>query len=83
MDSIQYKDSLMLLEACVTAYLFYKDFMSNNETFMIATIIYSLQGFHIHYEMYTMIRKLEFLLSLFSYFTWFFYLFKRRLWETI
>jgi len=55
-------------------YLFYKDFMSNNKTFMITTIIYSLQGFHIHYEMYTMIRRLEILLSLllFSYFTGFF-----------
>jgi hypothetical protein len=41
---------------------------------MITTIIYSLQGFHIHYEMYTMIRRLEILLSLllFSYFTGFF-----------
>jgi hypothetical protein len=38
--------------------LFYKDSMLNNETFMATTIIHSLQGFHIHYQMYVMARKL-------------------------
>jgi hypothetical protein len=44
------------------AYLFYKDSMSNNETFMEATIIHNLQKFHTHtriyYGMHVMARRL-------------------------
>jgi hypothetical protein len=36
--------------------------MLNNEIFMAATIIHSLQGFHIHYGMYMMAKRLEILL---------------------
>jgi len=42
--------------------------MLNNEIFMAATIIHSLQGFHIHYGMYMMEKRLEILLFFFYYY---------------
>ena len=46
-------------------YIFYKDFMSNKETFMTTTIIYSLQGFHVHYGIYIVAMRLEIVLLFF------------------
>jgi hypothetical protein len=67
MDSNHYKDFLILLETCLEAIglPIYKDFMSKNKIFMAATIIHNLQGFHIHYGMYMMAKRLEILLLFF------------------
>jgi hypothetical protein len=42
--------------------------MSNKDTFMTTTIIHSLQGFHIYYGMYVVVRGLGFFCCFFSYF---------------
>jgi len=46
-------------------YLFYNDSISNKETFMEATIIHSLQGFHNYYGMYVVVRRLRIILLFF------------------
>jgi hypothetical protein len=43
-------------------YLFYKDSMSNKETFMVAIIIHNLQELYIHYGIYMVTRRLWILL---------------------
>jgi len=50
------------------AFLFYKDFILNNETFMTTTVIHSLKGFHMHCGMYMVERRLEILLLFFFLF---------------
>jgi len=68
MDSSLYKDSLILLEACVIVIsLLILDSLSNNETFM-TTNIHSLQGFHIHYIMYVVAMRFVILLLFFFFF---------------
>jgi uncharacterized membrane protein YobD (UPF0266 family) len=68
MDSSLYKDSLILLEACVIVIsLLILDSLSNNETFM-TTNIHSLQGFHIHYIMYVVAMRLVILLLFFFFY---------------
>jgi hypothetical protein len=45
--------------------------MSNKDIFMTITIIHSLQGFHIYYGMYVMVRGLGFFCCSFPYFAGF------------